>query len=174
MNLIYDETMAKVNAAVANIFTYRAVLMTNAVDSIVRRGMEVVDTAGMRAAWHAVTCREVRQDRTFRIILTEMGRDATDAPISGTHIKVSKYEEVHAHDLGPVFVNIRKDALKLKERSMSFHVDLDDFAFERYTALDATLGLAFRLDYSFNNSSQKFIEALLAMYRQRPRETRAA
>lgn len=174
MNIVYDETMAKVKAAVANIYTYRAVMMANAIDHIVNRGIDVVDASSMRAAWHAVTSREVRQDRTFRVMLTEMGRDATDAPISGTHIKVSKYEEVHANDLGSVFVNIRKDALKMKEWSMTHHVDLDDFVFERYMALDATLGLAFRWDYSFNNSNQKFIEALLAMYRQRPRQARAA
>lgn len=173
MNYIYDDAMAKVKASLADIFMYRATMMTNAIDEIIKRGYDLVDATSMRAAWHAVTTKDARQTFSYRVVLSQMGRDATDAPISGTFTKVSTYKEVHANELGPVFVNIRKDVLKLKGTLDQYHVELEDFTFERFGAFDKTLALSFNLSYTFTTNA-KFIEALLVMYRQRPREARAA
>lgn len=168
MNYMYDAAMAKIKLAVGDIAIARVAHMTQIIDWVIRRGFTVTDAASMRSAYHGLGSKMHRHDMTFRVVLTEMGRDAMDPPISGTHMKVATYEEVPAYQLGPVFENIRRDVLKIREAETGYHIEINDVVFEKRMALDSLLAITVRLDYSLA-VTPKFIDALLSMYRQRPK-----
>jgi hypothetical protein len=170
MNYVYDELLRKMCAALADIFVMRAVEMSEAIDEIIRLGIDPVDVPGMRTAYHRATTKEVRKEGTFRIVLTNMGRDETDPPPSGTFLKVANYQEVAANTLGPAYVNARQAALKIRGTTAKHYVEIEDFVFEKFVSTGKTLALVARWDISMT-ADTAFLNALLAMYYQRPKES---